>query len=143
MQRSRSHAEHRLHAALQKGRKVVPCPACGHVQQHMVPLAQWQRHRWLNKVSMAAWLLAFFLLAPALMCQLVVPSPNASNPTLQRVGWWCAFGIAAGAGLGLPVLRSVLAARYDPNRAPVEVRKHTGQRLAVSKEQYLRTVPAQ
>src|SRR4051794_36030586 len=44
-------ARARLLAALMKACEPVPCPGCGHVQQHMVPRARQLRHRWMGPAA--------------------------------------------------------------------------------------------
>ncbi|HEY8505686.1 MAG TPA: hypothetical protein VIL46_13970, partial [Gemmataceae bacterium] len=40
-------AEAELEENLEEGVEAVPCPNCGHVQDHMIQRAKWSHHRWM------------------------------------------------------------------------------------------------
>jgi predicted RNA-binding Zn-ribbon protein involved in translation (DUF1610 family) len=132
-ERSHAAAATELAAVLEKGCAVVPCPACGQVQKHMIPEARRSRYRWMKK--------AFFPLLVAAGALLLLTG-NASraaekgDPVIPIL--WAVVALLAGCAVALPLLRLVLCCRYDPNRSPVERRQELGQKLAVSKERFLR-----
>jgi hypothetical protein len=139
-QRSAAQAEALLNQGLEEGCAVVPCPACGRIQEHMIPQARLLRHHWMRLAGRGFLFLAPLLALPAALHTLVDGLTWGVTSTI--VLWWAFVALAAVGGLALLVVRGRLAAAYDPNTAPVEARKQQGQKLALSKEAFLRAVQA-
>jgi hypothetical protein len=134
-QRSTAQAEALLQQNLNQGCEVVPCPACGTVQQHMLCRARQLHCRWMRMGAFLAFALAGFLMLAAGVYTLI--DATTTGLTGETKAFWVAIGAVLGAGLGLLILRGRLARNYDPNAAPTDLRKHRGQELAVSKKDFL------
>jgi hypothetical protein len=135
-ERSAAQAEAALRKGLEEGCEVVPCPACGRVQQHMIPRARQLRHRWMLRIAIGLLAAAGVIALPALVNTLI--DGITSGMTAFAVALWVTVGLALGCGIALLIWRRRLTRDYDPNREPEGTRKSTGQRLAVSKEEFMR-----
>lgn len=120
-------AESLLSGTLRGASGIVPCPACGHVQTHMVPLARRNYRRWIIHFGVS-------LVVSGVVTTLFALLRGRSD--LAAEIWFVAFGLIA-AGVGLVVWRYIRASSYDPNDTPVTDRIEQGQSLAVSLDDYL------
>jgi hypothetical protein len=116
---------------------VVPCIACGHVQQHMMGEAVRSYQKWMKTAALFSFCAGGILVLPATITTALANGPHASEMTaLVGRTLWCGVGLLLGCAVGLPVLRWLLASRYDPNSLPLDYRKHWADSLAVSKEEF-------
>lgn len=136
--RSAEHAAIALRQNLAEGCEVVPCPACGTVQQHMFSRAR-QRHLWwMWRAGLIALAAGGILALPATVYTLI--DLAGTGITALTVIAICGVAVAWGVGMGLLILRVRLCQRYDPNDAPEEDRKRQGQQFAISKEDFLKVI---
>jgi hypothetical protein len=93
----------------------------------------------MNRASILTFVLAGILFLPAMVVSMLEADQRRTGLSIASVLWMLsgACGVIA---LGFFLMRILLAQRYDPNAEPVELRKETGQRVAVSKEQFLKSV---
>jgi hypothetical protein len=129
---AQTEAEQKLLDALNSDCAVVPCMACGHIQGYMIPRARADLHAWMGK---AAW--PSFVVSTVLALQGAYAWNYEWSEALATISLVSAalLGLAA---IILPILRRILARDHDPNLAPVEERKRTGQDLSVTKAEYLK-----
>ena len=134
----------RLRRALEKGCEPIPCPGCGHVQQHMVARARQLRRRWMAQAGLYLFPSACILALPA---SLVLFTALGMG---DREGWttrWiiqtiigmllCLTAAAAAAGaVVLPAWKYFTCRTWDPNSEDLEDRKQQGQSLAVPREEF-------
>ena len=139
-ERSATQAEELLQKELEQGCKVVPCPTCGHIQAHMIPLAQEERYRWPLYAAIGLVLVAVVVALPACLYTAVSFLPGEQGGGIAV--WWSIVGGAAVSGILLFLVTTLLSARHDPNKTSVESRKQKGQRVAVSKEDFLKALKA-
>jgi hypothetical protein len=132
-QSAQAMAEAALRADLAKGCAVVPCPACGLVQQHMVALARSERLP-LTRTSARGLLFlgGLMVLASGIM---VLASQN-KDMGIVALAIWIATGALLTSGAILALVRWSLTRRYDPNSVPVEQRKQLGQQSAWTREAF-------
>ncbi len=136
-ERSQAMAEASLAASLEQGCAIVPCPNCGHIQEHMVAAARRDRHYWMRRAPLPAALIAVPLLLAAL--NLTALHRQSGAAVTMRLAWvfWAATAAAGLATVGLPLLRRVLAAGYDPNAEPADDRARRGREFAVPLADFL------
>ena len=118
--RAESAAHSALERKLQRECDVVPCPSCGHVQQQMVRRAKRNLHRWVVPVGIAC--LAIGLILVMLEAYWISMRTVSKEPIL--LGLDVAWGLVV-AGIGLVILRRILAALHDPNSP-----ERRGERMA-------------
>jgi len=141
---AQAEARKRLLKVLARSCEPVPCPACGHVQEHMIPRARQLRCRWVGKAALYLFPSGCLLgLAAAGVLTLTMSNAGREGWTASYVIWMiigAMAGLTAAAGviasLVLPVWRYFSCRRYDPNTEKVEVRKARGQSLAVTKTEF-------
>jgi hypothetical protein len=117
--RAASDAERSLNRMLAEDCDPVPCPACGWYQKPMVQLLRKQYRHWMLWTG-GLLLIGSFVAGIVLYLNLV--NIHGSNPTVTSV----TVGIllfSIPVGLGLMILRRVLAANFDPNCEDLETRK--------------------
>jgi hypothetical protein len=134
--RAQEQARVRLLTALMKACEPVPCPGCGHVQEHMVPRARQGRRRWMAQAALYLFPSAVILCLPAV---LVAAIANSDGSVAGSIAALLLGLLAVAAGVGavvLPAWRFFSNRRYDPNGEDVEARKELGRRLAVSREEF-------
>lgn len=131
--RSLSAAEQCLMQTLQQGCQPVPCPSCGHVQEHMIPTARWQRRPWLRIVGIAFLIGAAAVALPAAIFT-AVESGDRSYSTSTLVLQFL-VGLLGLAGSGLLLYKLISGSRYNPNNEPVEDRLRMGKEFAIGLEQ--------
>lgn len=137
-QRAEEQAQDRLRAALERGCEAVPCPACGRIQDHMVPRARKQYRHWMRVGGLCLFLAAALLFIAGIVVGLA--DEQARTPTPWPLVLWAAAGACAAAAPALPVARWLLARRHDPNAEDVESRKASGQQRAFTKDDFLKMV---
>jgi hypothetical protein len=136
--RSRGEAEAGLVSRLERDIAVVPCPECGHIQQHMVPLACGQRHGWM----LVAWI-PLFIIAGVLGLVTGVMSHGMLAGHWVIAVLWAIVALSIGLAFGLPVWRIFLVRGYDPNAGSVEQRKEFGQKFSFPKELFVQAAPGE
>jgi hypothetical protein len=138
--RSAAQAEDRLVRELAEGVEAIPCPACGTIQQHMLPRARQQYRRGMGALGWITLAFGGLLCLPlALFVVIDFAATDASKGlTTPTKVLLTIVGLMVTGGLALILQRRRLATRFDPNQEPVEVRKQKGQQLAVSKEEFLK-----
>jgi hypothetical protein len=134
--RARQGAEEQLRANLAGGCAVVPCPECGHVQEHMVPQARRLHRAWMKKVAVGAFIVAGISFLPAMIFTMLADRPIEGFAA--RALLWPLVGVCLAIAVGLPLLRIVLSRMYDPNNEPVESRKEAAQKVEVRKEDIMK-----
>jgi hypothetical protein len=129
--RAQEEARTEVQRRLESEIEVVPCPKCGRVQSHMVPLARRAYLRWVDTAGWVVLLLAF-----AVAC-LNVAMDSGAPPRRLLFAWpWVAAALAVGPVL--IVLRLALAAAHDPNSTDPAARAALGQARALAPEEYER-----
>jgi hypothetical protein len=141
-ERSQAAAAAALCATLEGGYDVVPCPACGRIQEHMIPRARREHRRWMNKLALAAFIVGGILFLPATIVGQLHEFAGG-GPSWLPTAIWSAIAVLGVTAVGLPLLRLALAKHYDPNRAPVDERRRLGAEIAVSKEEFLKAAPGE
>jgi hypothetical protein len=136
--RSRAAAEAELVSRLEGGISVVPCPECGHIQQHMVPLARGQRHAWM----LGAWVPLLLIAGVLGLVTGCMSYGMLEGHWVAAVGWVIVV-LLISLGVALPVWRIFLVRGYDPNADPVEQRKELGQKFAFPKELFVQAAPGE
>ena len=134
-QRAQQAAEIQLREALQRSCDPVPCPACGRIQEHMLPRARRSYRRWMRVGGLYLFVGAAFLFIGGIV--LSIASERERNPSPWAAVLLIAAGVCGVTAPFLPIVRWILARRHDPNSEDVEARKSRGQGRAVSKEQFL------
>lgn len=129
-ERSAAQAETLLQQNLAEGFGVVPCPECGTIQEHMIPLARERKFRGMLTGAKVTGAIGGILAVPvgiltAAFNLRVVPMPLFVIVLLSTA-------------LGLYIARRVKLRRYVPNDEPLAVRLRQGQQIAVSKEVFLK-----
>jgi Zn ribbon nucleic-acid-binding protein len=132
LSRASSSASAELHYKLQHGVDVVPCPACGHVQQRMFRKARREHRRWMLTLGLVLTCLS----PPLALAGLVIGTAvhrAMSNPVQggdQGGNEAVEIAVVLGGpgaflvlGVGLMAAKFVSAWRYDPNAEDEEVRK--------------------
>lgn len=108
---------------------LVPCPGCGHYQEHMIRDARRRRLPGMKVLGLVSLFLAF--------CAALVAWLLAQLMTVLVI----ATGLAVTAG-GFSFLmlycRHVFNRRFDPNRYNVEARIAKGRARTIRKEEFLR-----
>src|SRR4051794_27489036 len=115
---TQARARERVRRALQAECDPVPCPACGAYQPDVVRRLRGEHLGWMRAAGLAVSAVGAFACALGFV-----------------LGWtaWPAILSVVGAGLGLVLLRVVLARRFDPNDpAGAEARKAAGKRAEVA-----------
>jgi hypothetical protein len=133
--RASADAEARLRQALEASCEVVPCPACGHVQEHMVQRARKLRHRWMVPAAVFILVAAGFMLGSSAITMLVAVLTDRLFGMPSLLGG--AGAVAAMIGIALLRLKRLWANRHNPNDEPVATRKQQGNELAVSRQEFL------
>src|SRR5262245_46375005 len=113
-QRARAEAEARLQAVLERAVDGVPCPECGHVQQHMFPYLRRMRHRNMERLGLFLIPVAVLLFLGCLLA--TAATQNQPNGLLGEVlPLWGVCIVVTLLAPFLIILRLVLIRRYDPN----------------------------
>jgi hypothetical protein len=76
--RAAQEAHEALIYKLQTSCDAVPCPACGHYQEHMIPRARYHHNRWMLKAGLA---LVPFAAIGMLVAMVLPPRGTYSSPT--------------------------------------------------------------
>jgi hypothetical protein len=129
--RAREEARTEVQRRLEGEIDVVPCPTCGRIQSHMVPLARRHYLRWVDTAGWVVLLLAF-----AMACMNVAMGSGAPPRRLLLAWPWIAALIAVGPVL--IVLRLARAAAQDPNSTDPAARAALGKARALAREDYER-----
>lgn len=133
--RSAAQAQAALQKSLDQGCEPVPCPACGTIQQHMLPRARELRFQWMRTWGLIGLGIAGLL---TLISIKVSWDGESMVRTPLNIFLWIATGAAFLFGFGMLERWNQQSSRYDPNQEPVEMRKRRGQMFSVSKEEFLR-----
>lgn len=130
-ERAEVRAAESLQRKLSEGCDVVPCPACGWVQEQMILKARRDYWPWMPKVKTALYILiaVFFALTVGLWNM-----GNPRSPSFLVVSA-AALGICVAVAVALAIAKSILSARYDPNAADQESRIRLGQTRALLREE--------
>jgi hypothetical protein len=136
--RAAAQAQDKLRRSLEEGADLVPCPACGYYQAHMLPLARRGHRRWM--LLTGAWL-TLGLIPIALIAAAI--NDAARPPLLSWPVFVALLGPPALLGIGLMFGKLLLAAAYDPNHADEDTRKQFGQQRAMLREDFEKLVKAQ
>jgi hypothetical protein len=119
-----------LRNRLRTGIEVIPCPACGWYQAHMLPKARRLHPRWMVYVGGCLT----FGLIPVTLIGLTINGMNVSHGGEPFIPWPIFFAGMASlfiVGIGMLIGKYILARSYDPNDADVETRKRYGQSRAL------------
>ena len=140
--RASGQAQALLRHRLQQGIDVVPCPACGRVQQHMVPKARRQYRRWMLNVGacLTLGLLPLGIVALSLNAVTMHAEEMRRNEAVSPpIPWAVLFILMAVVGLtgiGLMVGRFIVARRHEPNGQSIESRLRIGQARAMLRDDF-------
>jgi hypothetical protein len=131
--RATKDAQQQLGRSLQKGIDLVPCPACGWYQQHMIDKARWDHFAWMLGLGVALIAGVF----PLGMLGLVINSISgpAGPPPIPWLVLMITLVMLALIGAFLLGARSILASRYDPNDHDPEARIQLGRSRALLREE--------
>lgn len=121
-ERAKVRANKNVLEQLSLGTDVVPCPACGHVQKDMIPVAQAAMYAWMTT---AAVLSGF-----AFACLLI--TFVAGRGLSQAARFWAGSGtvVLGGAAFGLAFGQKMLQQQYNPNQTDINERKSEGKNRA-------------
>lgn len=133
---AKDEAEIELVRRLFQGCEPVPCPECGHIQQHMFRRARRLRYAWMDKAGVCCLLLAVIFLVPALITTGVYRTKGEPEAFFFAVVTWVCFGVCCLGTAFFPLWRSIANRRWDPNSEDAESRKQRGQALAVSRAEF-------
>jgi len=128
--RSSTAADRALLRKLQRECDIVPCPACGTVQEDMVRRSRGGQHRWLRRIAIGLILLAVML---GVMNWL----STADGARYQLLSW-STIAVIAMSGPAVLAVRGFLQAAHDPNDEPVHQRIEEGRARAMPEEEYER-----
>ena len=136
--RARTQAGADLQRELTRGQDPIPCPDCGWYQRSMIPFLR-QAHR--RGMGIAGALLL------CLAAHLLVFSVGAwfgDGPAYKDLAHFLAHacGWLTSVGLGLILIRKLLAGRIRPNEGDPEARKDLGRRLAMRMDDFKRALDA-
>ena len=129
--RASTDAEWELQRTLDQDCDPVPCPTCGRYQAPMVGQLRKQHLSWM---FWAGGLTLIASLVDLLIFYLNMVDIRGGNPTAKSVTLGILL-VAVPLGLGLIVLRRVLAARFDPNASDVNTRKQIASGRALLREE--------
>jgi hypothetical protein len=123
--KAKNRAAAKLKQALARGTDPVPCPVCGHYQEHMLWAARRLKYRWLSWYPLIALLVSPLFCLGALLWDF--DSANKEVIPMTVLAWlWGGFLVAS--VIGVPVvIQPYLRRLHDPNKAPVD------QRIALGK----------
>lgn len=130
-------AKEELGRLLEKGVELVPCPACGHYQENMRRKARRLHRRWMLYTGGTI----LVLLGPAAMFATIVNAINKSEPGAASIPWPVFVGVLTAfalLGSALIAAKYLLARKYDPNSAPVEIRLQLGRERATPRDKFER-----
>lgn len=123
-ERARESAEKSLGQQLERGIDAVPCPQCGHYQERMFRILRKRHQRWMYTLGWTCIVLAVL----AFFVSFVSTSERGPNARLvENISFGCGIGLGI-AGLGLVIVRMVLASQFQPNAGSPE------PRLAIARE---------
>ena len=129
--RAASRAEASVRRKLERGCDVVPCPACGWIQAHMLPKARRAHRAWMRMASLVLFILGALVFLPIAVGQSIPPS--ASPPVV--LGLFAAMGLCCGAAVVLLVAKFILSWRYDPNADDEASRLRLGRMRAALRQE--------
>ncbi len=130
-ERAAVRAAESLQRKLEKGCEVVPCPACGWIQEQMIAKARRDYWPWWPNVRSALYvLIAVFFALTMVFWYMRTPAAPAIV-----FGAPAALGICVLVAVALPITRSILSARYDPNAADQESRILLARTRALLREE--------
>jgi hypothetical protein len=115
-----------LRRALNRAYDVVPCPACGHYQEHMLKKARKKHGSWMN----AAGLVMIIPVPILLLLTLLFTGPPKPMPPAVIASMLVVSGLLFISGLGLLVTKAIRSSHFDPNSADPERRKELGRSRA-------------
>jgi hypothetical protein len=142
-QRAAEYAQAELQNRLARVCDPVPCPRCGHYQQHMLKKAKSLHRAWMFNAGLAGIVLAAPLaIAAALFDSVAQQRGDGGAQDISYVLFTLTV-VGAVAGIALLVWRFLATARYDPNDAPVGVRIEDGRDRALTAEEYVTIVERQ
>jgi hypothetical protein len=127
--RASANAETLLNRKLERGVDVVPCPACGRIQQHMIPPCRRRRWRWMLNLGVLLIVLACVGGCVGAVINSVVEDQQGA-PLLPWHVFFAALAVAAALGPALMIARFVAVSRHDPNAEDEERRIRQGQERA-------------
>jgi predicted RNA-binding Zn-ribbon protein involved in translation (DUF1610 family) len=130
-ERARERAAASLRSKLEKGCDVVPCPSCGHVQQHMFKKARKAYGYWMYVTGLLLFIPAFI----SLIAAIAVEVRADRDPSLRGVakGILIGGGACLASGLGLLITKGVRSRGYDPNSTDLAARKQFAQTRTILK----------
>lgn len=133
---ARGDAEKKVRRLLESEIGAVPCPHCGWYQQSMMRAIRRSRYRWMLTTAWNLFRFSPFIglaaMAVVAMAEWVVDARRSMAGAAFVVGMMGSLVLSP----MLPVLRGLLCALYNPNRAISEDdRKALGQRLVLTSEQ--------
>ena len=132
--RASAHAQTVLNSKLERGVDVVPCPACGRIQQHMIPHCRRRRLRWMLHLGLALMLLACVGGSLGAMINGIVEDQQGAPPVPWPV-LLATVAVFGALGPGLMIARFVAVRRYDPNAEDEERRIRQGQERAALRDE--------
>jgi hypothetical protein len=135
-QSATSAAQRDLFHALLAACEPVPCPECGHVQEHMRRRARRLKFKWIGDTAIALFVTGVIAFVPATIASGVYEQHRTSTQLTLAISLWTLVGLCVVGAVAMGVWRVVAPWGYDPNAEDVEARKRCGRELAVSRAEY-------
>jgi hypothetical protein len=135
-ERSSERAESYLQNQLDQGCAVIPCPECGAVQQHMLPIARHERYKWMRAAGIAALIVAGLVALPAAIYTLIDGVSGVLS--VETIMSWLGIGVLIALSAVFFIQRRNLSKAYDPNAESVVTRTERGKKFAISQKEYFR-----
>jgi len=137
-QSSQEQASFTLNYELEHGISVVPCPACGHIQEHMFSLVRQAKYGWMGAVVLPISIFAALAFVASLLGTFKIANSPNSDLVTTVLAFWGAFAVLFSAALAVHIRKKALSRAFDPNDEPAEDRLKRGKEMAISLEQFER-----
>lgn len=119
----------------------VPCPRCGHYQQHMLKKAKSLHRAWMFTAGLAGILLAAPLGMAAAVADSAAQRGDAGTSLVYALISLAIAGTIG--GVVLLVWRFVAMSRFNPNDDPLGVRIEEGKERALTAEEFVALIERQ
>ncbi|HYT88708.1 MAG TPA: hypothetical protein VEL76_08370 [Gemmataceae bacterium] len=137
--RAASRAEAALRYKLEIAYDVVPCPACGWIQQHMFPKARRAFRAWMRQLGV---ILLFLFMLVALPAAVIVAHLRPGPAPVIIFGVIAATVLCGIAAVTLLIGKVIQSNRYDPNGTDQESRIREGRSRGLLREELEKNAPA-
>jgi hypothetical protein len=128
--RAQAGAEQSLIEELTRAIEPIPCPRCGHIQQHMFESAGMLKYAWVDYLSKACYVFALISFLAGFFGFMFSSEPRSTIQNLLVCGGAISTVILIGSGIGLSSWKKRLSRTYNPNSEPLEDRLTRGKTQA-------------